>query len=385
MISFTGIWALRSLLATERQLSATYVAAGIVAAFTGYAAGVLADRMGARPVMLFGWTIQAAIFASFAVTGTAVFVGLALIVLTTAFATLCATASQTIVTELLPADKRTSGFAVLRLGQNLGYAFGPPLGAILIVVGWPAMFSVVALIAGCAAGVVLTRMPARQARDTSPGRQVTSKEAPRSMIHDTRFLRVYLASCFAMIVYSGEAVLLPISLTQSHDISPSVWGGLAVINPVLVIFLQLRITQKVRRVALPLQVAAAVLFMGIPFLLIPLSGALTIVAIALILYTIGEIVWAPAAQSLVSECAPAGRQGAYLGAFATTLPIGQAIGPLIGLQVRAAWGDTAMWLINGAVTIGAAMIYLWQSTSNKDRTGASSVVEAEVAARVPTV
>lgn len=336
MITFTSIWAIRQLLATDRELSVAYAVAGVTAALVGYAAGVVADRLGGRNVLLTGWSLQAVVFACFALTGQNVLVGLLLIVCTTALATLCATASQTVVTELVPLERRTSGFAALRLGQNLGYALGPPVGALLLSFGWPVMFAVVALVAAAAAATVALEVPNRAS--SSPTRPSTPHAPLRTILTDTRFVWLYIASCLAMIVYSAEAVLLPVSLTEAHDLSPQTWGLLAVITPVLVIALQLRVVEWFRRVPLTTQVAVAVLLMGLPFLLLPVSSAVIAVSTMLVLYTVGEVLWAPAAQSLVSSHASAAHQSAYLGAFAATLPIGLSIGPLIGFQVRAAWG-----------------------------------------------
>lgn len=350
LISFTGIWAMTWLLATDRQLGAAYAVAGVVAALAGYGAGVLADRWGGRRVLLLGWLAQTLCLAGFALTGRDVAVGLCLIVLTTSLATFSATASQTVVTEVLPTGERPSGFAALRLGQNLGYATGPPAAALALPLGWPVVFTLVAVVALLTTGTVFLRLP-----PGSAGRSQQPTRAPvRTILTDRGFARTYVAGCLAMIVYSAGIVLLPVSLTESHGVSPRTWGLLAMINPVLVVALQLRVVTRLAAVPLRTQAAAAVLLMGLPFLLLPLSIAAT--AAALVLFTLGEVIWAPAAQTMVAGHAPSGRQGAYLGAFAATLPIGLAAGPLIGFQTRAAWGDTAMWLVMAALALTAAAL-----------------------------
>jgi len=348
LISFTGIWAMTWLLATDRQLGVAYAVAGVTAALAGYGAGLLADRLGGRRVLLAGWVAQTACLAGFAIMGREVAVGLSLIVLTTSLATFSATASQTVVTELLPAGSRTSGFAALRLGQNLGYATGPPAAALVLPLGWPVVFGLVTAVAASTAATVFFRVPARPPTHREKVRRA-------SILGDRTFTRLYVAGCLAMIAYSAGIVLLPVSLTEQHGVTPQTWGLLAVINPVLVIALQLRVVTWLSGVPLPTQAAVAVLLMGLPFLLLPLSIAA--IAAALVLFTVGEVIWAPAAQSMVTEHAPPGRQGAYLGAFATTLPVGLAAGPMIGFQARAAWGDTAMWLIVAATALIAATLY----------------------------
>ena len=54
--------------------------------------------------------------------------------------------------------------------------------------------------------------------------------------------------------------------------------------------------------------------------------------------------------------APADLRGAYMGAFASTGAAGFALGPFVGLQIRGAFGDTAMWAFFAAVSVvGAAL------------------------------
>jgi predicted MFS family arabinose efflux permease len=350
LISFTGIWATTWLLATDRQLGVAYAAAGVAAALAGYVAGVLADRWGGRRVLLYGWLAQTTCLAGFALMGRDIAVGLTLIVLTTSLATFSATASQTAVTEALPPDQRTSGFAALRLGQNLGYATGPPAAALALPLGWPVVFTLVATVAAITASTVC-RMPT----GAKPPTKKPHRAPIRTILTDRSFARMYVAGCLTMVVYSAGIVLLPVSLTEAHGVSPQTWGLLAMINPVLVIALQLRIVTRLAPVKLPTQAAAAVLLMGLPFLLLPLS--LAAIAATLVLFTIGEVIWAPAAQTMVTNQAPPGHQGAYLGAFAATLPIGLATGPLIGFQTRATWGDTTMWLVIATLALTAAALY----------------------------
>jgi predicted MFS family arabinose efflux permease len=224
------------------------------------------------------------------------------------------------------------------------------VAALVLPLGWPVMFALVSGTALVTAGTVFLRVPA-----ASPGPVGRPRRAPvRAILADRGFARLYVAACLSMVVYSAGIVLLPVSLTEAHGVSPRTWGLLAVINPVLVIALQLRVVTRLAAVPLPTQAAVAVLLMGLPFLLLPLSVAAVVAA--LVLFTVGEVIWAPAAQTMVTDHAPPGRQGAYLGAFAATLPVGLAAGPMIGFQTRAVWGDTAMWLVIAAVAIASAAL-----------------------------
>jgi dipeptide/tripeptide permease len=83
--------------------------------------------------------------------------------------------------------------------------------------------------------------------------------------------------------------------------------------------------------------------MGWPFLLPSLDAWIPTMAVVILIFVIGEMLWIPTSQAIVAGLSPADLRGAYMGAFASTSSAGFALGPFIGLQVRGGFGDTAMW------------------------------------------
>ena len=56
--------------------------------------------------------------------------------------------------------------------------------------------------------------------------------------------------------------------------------------------------------------------------------------------------------------APDSMRGAYLGAFTATSGVAFALGPLAGLQIRAAGGTGAVWYVVAVIAVIAALITL---------------------------
>jgi MFS family permease len=109
--------------------------------------------------------------------------------------------------------------------------------------------------------------------------------------------------------------------------------------------------------------------MGTPFLLVAVSTALPLLILMLLLFVLGEMLWGPPAQGLVARLAPEDMRGAYFGASGATWPAALALGPLIGLQVRGAFGDTAMWI--AIAIIGGLAIVLYGVAARFAGRGAS--------------
>ena len=115
-----------------------------------------------------------------------------------------------------------------------------------------------------------------------------------------------------------------------------------------------RLTRRVAHVPPSVKLAVAMGLMGFPFLLLSVSAAVPVIAVILVVFVIGEMLWVPTSQAVVAALAPADIRGAYMGAFGSTSAFGFALGPLVGLQIRHAYGDTAMWIGFAAIAVLAA-------------------------------
>ena len=147
---------------------------------------------------------------------------------------------------------------------------------------------------------------------------------------------------------------MPISLVSSHGYSSSTWGFLVIVNPFLVTFFQLRLTERVASVPAAAKLAIGLPLMGFPFLLLAVNDALPVVMLILFLFVIGEMLWVPTSQTAVAGLAPADLRGAYMGAFGSMGAIGFALAPFVGLQVRKSFGDSAVWMLEAALSLVAA-------------------------------
>src|SRR5215216_1311534 len=97
------------------------------------------------------------------------------------------------------------------------------------------------------------------------------------------------------------------------------------------------------------------LLMGWPFLLLSVNSSIPVVAVLILVFVLGEMLWVPTSQAIVAGLAPADLRGAYMGAFGSTSSVGFALGPLLGLSVRSAAGDAAMWFTFGIISVVAAL------------------------------
>jgi DHA1 family tetracycline resistance protein-like MFS transporter len=124
--------------------------------------GVLADRIGPRPVLLGGLLAFAAASAGFVVAGNAGLIGVARLGQGAAAAAF-SPAAGALVARLQPGGRHGRAFGSYGAWKGLGYTTGPLLGGVLVTVGgYRLLFATLATLAVAVAGWAALAVPAVQ-------------------------------------------------------------------------------------------------------------------------------------------------------------------------------------------------------------------------------
>jgi predicted MFS family arabinose efflux permease len=350
--TYLGIWAIKELGASQSQLGVGYLAGAFLSFAGGYIGGHLSDHLGRRPLILTGEVGATLLPLGFLAAGHHVYFGLVLVVAIGFVSSFGQAASSAMVADLVRPESVEQSYAATRVAQNLGVTLGPPAGGLFLLASWHVFYLGVAAL-GAAAWVVAYRF--------LPRTGAFAPEAPPErgsfgvIRRDTAFLVFLSSSILASMTYVGFETLLPVSLTTTHGLDPAAWGFLVIVNPAMVTFLQLRLTRRVAHVPAALKLGVAMPLMGFPFLLLHATSALPVIALTILLFVIGEMLWVPTSQSVVAAFSPVDLRGAYMGAFGSSWAVAWALGPFLGFQVRDAYGDTTMWTCVAAVSLLAAV------------------------------
>jgi predicted MFS family arabinose efflux permease len=350
--SYVGIWAIRELGASSKQLGVGFLIGAVAASVAGYLGGHTSDHVGRRPLILLGWGLQSLLLLTYVFVDHHVVLGLGAVALGAVFGSIGQGADSAMVADLVPPERHEAAYASVRIASNLGVTFGPPIGGLLLIGRhWPVLWVGVSLISLAGWAVAFRFLPRRGA--------FTPAEPPTRgsfgvIRRDTAFLLFLLSGGLAYLVYVAFETVLPISAVDTHGIAPSVWGFVVIVNPLLVTLFQLRVTRWLAAYPAGPKLITAMLLMGGSFLLLLLSGSVAMFALVILVFVIGEMLWVPTSQAIVARLAPEDVRGAYMGAFGSTAAFGFALGPFIGLQLRGAYGDDAAWYFFAAVSIAAA-------------------------------
>ncbi|HEY7868937.1 MAG TPA: MFS transporter [Methylomirabilota bacterium] len=194
-------------------------------AFTAFAGGLLADRLGPRPVFAVGLWLCAAGFLGYALASSYAAVLLLRVVQGVGSGMVYGTAPA-LVTLSLPRERHGRGLGAMSLGIGVGLGVGPVIGGLLVdAFGWPAAFVFRAPLFLALALLALTRF----------GRVPAGAPAPRRLaLEDLLRLPVLRAALLAFLSqYAQFAVwlLVPFFLVGTLGLSPSLGGAIFVLAP----------------------------------------------------------------------------------------------------------------------------------------------------------
>ena len=346
--TFTAVWAIKVLGARD-SLPFIFLASALLAAGTGYVGGWLSDRVGRRRVMLIAEALMIVYPLALIVGGHNHRFGIGALILSGSLGALGGSVAQAMVADLVPPEGHVAAYASVRVASNFGVIFGPPLGSLVLAIGgWYSLFVVVA-VSSAIAWVLAYRLLPRG------GRYAPSEgPPPRSLAliaRDHAFTLFMFSAVFSWIVYVAWEVVLPVSLVDGFGYETWAWGLIVWVNPLVVTLFQVRLTSSTSRYPASRVLVAAMLMMGLPFLLLTWSHALATVLVVAVLFVVGEMLWVPTSQAIVARMAPEEMRGAYFGAIGSAAAVGWALAPLIGLQSRNSFGDDFTWAMFACVGV----------------------------------
>lgn len=331
--------------------------------------GALADRLGARTVILAGCAVRVAGFSLLA-WSTASFLAEPLVtlfmagtILTGMGGALFSPALEALVARA-DADRRpqrTTLFALLAICGETGAALGPLLGALLL--GWG--FAAVA-----ASGAVLFLLVAVALAGALPRAVRCSRAAPAertgpfAVLADRRFIALAALASVNLLAYNQLYLGLPAELARV-DAGTEALALLFAWVSVLTIALQLPVARLARRVGdggalragyLLLSAAFVTLAAVPPFTPAAGAGALIPAFGGTTLLTLGHLMLTPLVLSLVPRFAARKAWGSYYGLLATCGGIAVLVGnTLLGMLYAATDSATALpWLILALLPLASA-------------------------------
>ncbi|MFE6027779.1 MDR family MFS transporter [Streptomyces niveus] len=335
-------------LTIERGYSASY--AGLVASLHGLGgvvsavgAGVMTDRLGRRPTLLIA---QVSTAASVALLGfmqhPAAIAAVAFLVGMTSNAS--RPAVQAMMADIVKPEDRVRAFSLNYWAINLGFAISSVAAGFIAEYSYLAGFlGEAAMTLACAVVIFLKLPESRPERAPVDGKsEPVAEVGMRTVLRDGRFMSVVGLSFVVALIFQQGFVGLPVAM-GTDGFSSSDFGMIIAFNGVLIVALQIPVTRFIEhrdtRRLLILSSALA----GYGFGLTAFAGSLAVYALAVLVWTIAEIINAPTQTSLVVRLSPVHGRGRYQGMYTMSWAVAGLIAPLMSGFLIDHYGADWLW------------------------------------------
>ena len=319
-------------------------ASGMVSSFL---AGPVIDRFGRKWMMVVGLAIHSATYLMLGQADSLPeFAGL--MALSGAVAPLYMVGADAMLADLVPKERRTDAYAMMRLSANAGIAIGPAVGGVLVSTSYDLAFYLAAT--GLATFSLLMLIFARETkpRGDHAQRQREDFGGYRDILRDRTYMRFLVLITLGILPGVLIWMLLPLYANQNYGVPESLYGLIPTTNALMVVFLQLPVTSFTKRFLPRRVMAMGALFYSLGTGLVVLGRGFIGFWLSMVVMTFGELLLVPTSTSYAANLAPPDQRGRYMSLYNLTWSVAMGIGPVFGGMLNDRLGTNA---VNLAVEI----------------------------------
>ncbi|EKT4457687.1 MFS transporter [Pseudomonas putida] len=248
---------------------------------------------------------------------------------------------------LLPVDERAEVFAIKYTLSNVGYAAGPLLGVAMLELNDHVPFLASALL-GLAMCLAYWRLGDRSLQASAPDKPAAGfGQVALGLARDRRLVCFTAGGVLSAVVFGQFTAYLSqyLVVTSNPTAAARLIGYLVTTNAVTVIALQYLIGRRISRQRLmPWLLAGMGLFIA-GLLGFALAGSVLAWCLAMLVFTLGEIIVIPAEYMFIDLIAPEHLRGVYYGAQNLS-NLGAALGPvMVGFALAHLWPGAVFYLL----------------------------------------
>jgi len=338
-------------------LFAVFAVSSFIGAFPG---GALTDRFGRKGIIIFSLisTSLSTLLMGF-VNEFQFFLGVAFI--SGIFTDVGGPAYEAVFMDMLPQEKRASGFGIRRVAFNLAIVIGPVIGGFIAGRSYLVLFVIDAIISGIVALMVFVLIP--ETKPTSPEGKEHESTAQTfagylDVLRDGKFMAFTFVCLLTWLVYMNMNTTLGVYLRDQHGVPESGYGSIISINAAMVVLFQFSITRRIEKNPPMLMMALGASFIALGLLLYGFVDTYWLFAVAIAILTIGEMVTVPIANAVVAKFAPEEMRGRYNFIYGNSWGISFAVGPYLAGLIMDQYDPNLLWYACGIVGMIAVLGFL---------------------------
>lgn len=334
--------------------------------------GALTDRFGRRRLILFGLVFSALSNLSF---GLAQDVNMLyfLIVIVGLLSRIANPAHDAMLADIVPEEKRQEAFGITRVAVNYAWIFATALGGLIAVRSFLALFILDAVLSLLVAIILYRFLPETKPVSPTGAKRDESllKTAAgyRIVLRDLGYMFFTFAAMVVLIVYQQQYSSLPVYLWNVHNIDSRSYGIMLSISGLEVVLFQIWISRVIRKFPPFLMMVLGSLFFMTGFTMLGLVQSFPLFALAVIIATVGEMIFFPTNKALALDFAPEDMRGRYMALYDLSWTLPATIGPAAAGLILDNYQPNLLWYIGGLLCAAGALgfyaLHLWLGSQKR--------------------
>lgn len=248
-------------------------------------------------------------------------------------------------------ENRTRALTLVRLAINLGFFAGPALGGLIIInIGYPGLFWTDG--STCILSIVLFWLLVKEKKSINIKKEEnTVKKQTVNPLKDISYLLFLFSSFTTALLFFQLFTTLPLYHKEWYGLSEFQTGLLMSFNGLMIFFLQMPIVGYLERKSVPAVkiILWGALLMAIAFFVLLFNIWAGILIVSMLFITAGEMFNFPFSNSFALGRAPKGSEGSYMAYYTMTFSLAHILSAKTGMEVIAAWGYNANWIVMGCI------------------------------------
>jgi len=378
-MAFMAIYLVNERGASAKLYGLIYLVANIGQSWAQGYAGELSDRLGRRRVMSSALLIRSVVIVLLGVEvlhGAPIWILACTLVMSATLRGCFEPVAYALVADVAAPEDRVLAFGLQRMGTNLGWAVGPAAGGLLAtVIPYGTVFFCAAgalVLAGLATSRIAD--PAHLLKDDDDEQvKVSMRDALGEALGRVDYTLFLVCAFLITLAHVQLFSTMSIFATSELDLSAADLGMVFMVNGLAVLAFQIPAVALIGRIGTNRAVILGSSLYVVAFLAIGAASGFPSLALAIFILTLGEVILAPAHQTVGASLGDPKRMGRAFGLIGTAQMLGVAVAPLAGglLYDHLRHRPLLMWGILAAAAGLMVFMYTLFVAANKRYRGAA--------------
>jgi MFS family permease len=260
--------------------------------------------------------------------------------------------SDAMMADLIPAEKRSTAFAILRMTNNAGIAIGPAIGGLIVSKSYTLAFYLAA--GGMIAYSLLLLTFARETLQRQNGPSISEKKESFGgygrVLGDGSFVRFVSALTLGMIAPLMMWTLLAVYVNKYYGIPEYLYSWMPITNALMCVFVQYPVTMLTRRLSAKTAITLGMLVYALGVGSVAVMSSFWGFWLSMVIMSFGELILVPTGSKYVADLAPEDLRGRYMSVYWLTWGVSRSVAPMVGGYLHDAIAPQAIWW--GGLAIG---------------------------------